>query len=396
MKREGNNVRRARSVKLIAGLAAAALALAACSSGSSSSTSSAAATSAGSAAGSSAAPSAGSSAAGSSAAPSGGAISGGATITGDPAAVKMGMAYDIGGRGDQSFNDLAAKALDQAKAAGVDVVGELEATAGEPDSAKVDRLNQLVDSGANVILGIGFAYSGPITQVAGENPDIKFGIVDSVVDKPNVTSLIFAANEGSYLVGAAAALETKTDNVGFIGGVNVPLIQAFQAGFDAGAKEVQPKIKITDSYLAEPGDTTKNGFNDPQLGETKAKGIYDAGADIIFAAAGGSGAGVFKAAKAADKFGIGVDSDQYNVASLADVKDVIITSMIKNVDVAVSDFIASIANGSPLKGTQLYDLKNNGVGYSTSGGAIDAIVPELEKYKQQIIDGTIKVPSTVS
>lgn len=118
MKREGNNVRRARSVKLIAGLAAAALALAACSSGSSSSTSSAAATSAGSAAGSSAAPSAGSSAAGSSAAPSGGAISGGATITGDPAAVKMGMAYDIGGRGDQSFNDLAAKALDQAKAAG--------------------------------------------------------------------------------------------------------------------------------------------------------------------------------------------------------------------------------------------------------------------------------------
>ena len=393
-------MRRARSLKLIAGLAAAGLALAACSSGSSSTASSAtsAATSAASAA-SSAAGSATSAA--SSAASSGGSAASGAeatglaTITGDAASVKVGLAYDIGGRGDQSFNDLAAKALDHAKAEGVTVVGELEASAGEPDSAKVDRLNQLVDSGANLILGIGFAYSGPITQVAGENPDIKFGIVDSVVEAPNVTSLVFAANEGSFLVGAAAALETKKDSVGFIGGVNVPLIQAFQAGFDAGAKEVKPDIKITDSYLAEPGDTTKNGFNDPQLGETTAKGIYDSGTDIIFAAAGGSGAGVFKAAKAAGAYGIGVDSDQYNVPSLADVKDVIITSMVKNVDVAVADLIASNANGTPLTGTQLYNLKNNGVGYSTSGGAIDAIVPQLEEYKQQIIDGTITVPDTV-
>jgi basic membrane protein A len=308
----------------------------------------------------------------------------------------LGLAYDIGGRGDQSFNDSAAKALDHAKAEGVTVVGELEASATEAPSAKVDRLNQLVDSGANLILGIGFAYSDAITQVAGENPDIQFGIVDSVVDAPNVTSLVFAANEGSFLVGAAAALQSEKDNVAFIGGVNVPLIQAFQAGFDAGAKEVNPDIKITDSYLAEPGDTTKNGFNDPALGEAAAKGIYDNGTDIIFAAAGGSGAGVFKAAKAAGTFGIGVDSDQYNVPSLADVKEVIITSMVKNVDVAVADLIASNTNGSPLTGTQLYNLKNNGVGYATSGGAIDAIVPQLEDYKQQIIDGTITVPETLS
>ncbi|MET0865898.1 MAG: BMP family ABC transporter substrate-binding protein [Nakamurella sp.] len=385
-----------RSLKLIAGLTVAGLAMAACSSNSTtaSSSTSAATSAASSAAASSAA---GSSAAGSGAASSGAAATSGlAEITGDAASVKVGLAYDIGGRGDQSFNDLAAKALDHAKEQGVTVVGELEAGAGEPDSAKVDRLNQLVDSGATLILGIGFAYSGPITQVAGENPDIKFGIVDSVVDAPNVTSLIFAANEGSFLVGAAAALQTEADNVGFIGGVNVPLIQSFQAGFDAGAKAVNPDIKITDSYLAEPGDTTKNGFNDPQLGETTAKGIYDNGTDIIFAAAGGSGAGVFKAAKAAGTYGIGVDSDQYNVPSLADVKDVIITSMVKNVDVAVADLIASNANGDPLTGTQLYNLKNNGVGYSTSGGAIDAIVPQLDEYKQQIIDGTITVPDTVS
>lgn len=381
-----------RSLKLIAGLAAASLALAACSSsGTTASSTTSAATSA-----------AASSAVGSSTAGSGAASSGAAAtpalaeITGDAASVKLGLAYDIGGRGDQSFNDLAAKALDHAKAEGVTVVGELEATGGEPDSAKVDRLNQLVDGGANLILGIGFAYSGPITQVAGENPDVKFGIVDSVVDAPNVTSLVFAANEGSFLVGAAAALETKKDNVAFIGGVNVPLIQSFQAGFDAGAKAVKPDIKITDSYLAEPGDTSKNGFNDPQLGETTAKGIYDNGTDIIFAAAGGSGAGVFKAAKAAGTYGIGVDSDQYNVPSLSDVKDVIITSMVKNVDVAVADLIASNANGKALTGTQLYDLKNNGVGYATSGGAIDAIVPQLEEYKQKIIDGTITVPNAVS
>jgi basic membrane protein A len=389
-------VRRARSLKLIAGLAAAGLALAACSSGSSTATSSTSAATSAAATSAAASSAAGSSAAGSGAASSGAATTGLAEITGDAASVKLGLAYDIGGRGDQSFNDLAAKALDHAKAEGVTVVGELEAGAGEPDSAKVDRLNQLVDGGANLILGIGFAYSGPITQVAAENPDIKFGIVDSVVDAPNVTSLVFAANEGSFLVGAAAALQTEKDNVAFIGGVNVPLIQAFQAGFDAGAKQVNPAIKITDSYLAEPGDTTKNGFNDPQLGETTAKGIYDNGTDIIFAAAGGSGAGVFKAAKAAGGYGIGVDSDQYNVPSLADVKDVIITSMVKNVDVAVADLIASNANGSPLTGTQLYNLKNNGVGYATSGGAIDAIVPQLEEYKQQIIDGTITVPETVS
>ena len=141
----------------------------------------------------------------------------------------------------------------------------------------------------------------------------------------------------------AAALKTKTDHVGFIGGVNVPLIQKFQAGYDAGVKATKPDVKIDNKYITEPPDFS--GFNAPDKGETIAKGMYDGGADIIFAAAGGSGAGVFKAAKAAKDFGIGVDTDQYNLPSLADVKDVIITSMVKNVDVAVYDMIASVANG---------------------------------------------------
>ena len=384
-------MRRARSLKLIAGLAAAGLALAACSSGSSTSgsTTSAAASSAeSSAAASSGASSSGASSASSSAAASG------AAFTGDPSAVKLGLAYDIGGRGDQSFNDLAAKSLDQAKAAGVSVVGELTAGPGEPDTAKVDRLNQLIDSGATDIIAVGFAYAGPLKEVAAANPEVHFAIVDdnSLAAVPNVASLTFAANQGSYLVGVAAGKKTTTNKVGFIGGVNVPLIQSFEAGFEAGVKAANPSATVTTKYITEPPDFT--GFNAPDKGETIATGMYNDGIDIIYAAAGGSGAGVFKAAKATGNLGIGVDSDQYNSPTLADVKDVIMTSALKKVDVATFDFITSAVNGAPLTGDNIYDLSNDGVGYSTSGGQVDDIVTDLEKAKADIIAGTITVPST--
>jgi len=316
-------------------------------------------------------------------------------MTGDPAAVSLGLAYDIGGRGDQSFNDLAAKSLDEAKAAGVTVVGELTAGQGEPDSAKVDRLNQLIDSGATDVLAVGFAYAIPLGEVAAANPEVNFAIVDdaSLVDVPNVASLTFAEEQGSYLVGVAAAKKTKTNKVGFIGGVNVPLIQKFQAGFEAGVKAANPSATVTAKYITEPPDFT--GFNSPQQGETIATGMYNDGIDIIYAAAGGSGAGVFKAAKATGNLGIGVDSDQYNSPTLADVKDVIITSALKQVDVATFDFITSAVNGEVLTGENKYNLSNNGVGYSTSGGQIDDIVPDLETAKAEIIAGTITVPTTV-
>jgi len=375
-------------VKLIAGIAVAGLALAACSSGSSSTTSSSAASSA-------AATSAKASSAASGAA-SGGAEASRPAFTGDPSAVKLGLAYDIGGRGDQSFNDLAAKSLDEAKANGVTVVGELTAGSGEPDSAKVDRLNQLVDSGATDIIAVGFAYAGALKEVAAANTDVNFAIVDdnSLAAVPNVASLTFAAEQGSYLVGVAAGKKTKTNKVGFIGGVNVPLIQTFQAGFEAGVKATNPSATVTAKYITEPPDFT--GFNSPQQGETIATGMYNDGIDIIYAAAGGSGAGVFKAAKATGNLGIGVDSDQYNSPTLADVKDVIITSALKKVDVATYDFIASAVNGKPLTGENKYNLGNDGVGYSTSGGQITDIVPDLEKVKQEIIAGTITVPTTTS
>ena len=309
--------------------------------------------------------------------------------------LKIGMAYDIGGRGDKSFNDAAAAGLDAAKTkynlSGSDVK-ELEAAQGEAEADKESRLTQLADNGYTTIIAVGFAYADAIKAVVPKYPNIKFAIIDdNSVQAPNLADLTFAEEQGSYLVGAIAALKSKTHHVGFIGGVNVALIQKFQAGFDAGAKKEDPSVKIEDKYLTQPPDF--GGFNDPTKGETAANGIYDAGADVIFAAAGGSGSGVFKAAKAKNAFAIGTDSDQYQSAS-PDVKDVIISSMLKRVDVAVGNFIDSVKNGTFKAGNTVFDLKVNGVGYSTSGGKIDDIKSKIEDLKQQIISGAIVVPTT--
>jgi len=317
-------------------------------------------------------------------------------MTGDPASVKLGMAYDVGGRGDHSFNDLAAASLDRAEAAGVTITGELTAAQGEPDSARTDRLNQLIDQGATDIIAVGFNYATALGQVAAANPDVNFAIVDdnSLAAVPNVASLTFASEQGSYLVGVAAGKKTKTNKVGFIGGVDVPLIQTFQAGFQAGVKATNPSATVTAKYITEPPDF--GGFNSPQQGQTIATGMYNDGIDIIFAAAGGSGDGVFQAAKATGNLAIGVDSDQYNLPTEAAVKDVILTSMLKKVDVATYDFITSAVNGKVLTGEHKSDLGNNGVGYATSGGKIDDIVPDLQKAQDAIVAGTITVPATTS
>ena len=308
--------------------------------------------------------------------------------------LKIGMAYDIGGRGDKSFNDAAAAGLDAAKAKynlGSSDVKELEAAQGEAEADKESRLTQLADNGYTTIIAVGFAYADAVKAVVGKYPNVKFAIIDdNSVQAPNLADLTFAEEQGSYLVGAIAALKSKTHHVGFIGGVNVALIQKFQAGFDAGAKKEDPSVKIEDKYLTQPPDF--GGFNDPTKGETAANGIYDAGADVIFAAAGGSGSGVFKAAKAKNAFAIGTDSDQYQSAS-PDVKDVIISSMLKRVDVAVGTFIDSIKNNTFKAGNTVFDLKVNGVGYSTSGGKIDDIKSKIEDLKQQIISGAIVVPT---
>lgn len=314
-----------------------------------------------------------------------------AATTSSAPALKVGLAYDIGGRGDKSFNDAAAAGLDKAKAElGVEIK-ELSATQGETDADKEARLTLLAQAGYNPVIAVGFLYGTALKSVSAKFPNTQFGIIDSTVDgATNVTGLVFAENEGSFLVGAAAALKSKTGNVGYIGGCLIPLLQKFEAGFTAGAKAVKPDIKVQVKYLSNPPDC--KGFNDPAAGTETANGMYDAGADIIFAAAGGSGTGVFQSAKAKKALAIGVDSDQYQTAA-ADLQPVIMTSMLKRVDVAVFDFIKSFKDGAPLTGVQTFDLKKDGVGYSTSGGQVDDIATKLDEYKAKIVSGEITVPA---
>ena len=308
--------------------------------------------------------------------------------------IKVGMAYDVGGRGDQSFNDSAAAGLDQAvKEFGMETQ-ESEAEDGEPETAREERLRTFADAGYDPIIAVGFAYAASVGKVSEEYPDVHFAIIDdqSLADSANVASLVFAEEQGSFLVGAAAALKSESGHIGFVGGVEVPLIGKFQAGYEAGAKAVDPDIKIDVTYLTQPPDFS--GFGDPAKGKTAAQGMFDGGADVVYHAAGGSGGGVFEAASEAGEgnWAIGVDSDQYNTADPS-VKDVILTSMLKNVNVAVYEYLKAIDGDSFPSGVTTYDLKVDGVGYSTSGGFIDDITDQLDDYKQQIIDGTITVPT---
>jgi basic membrane protein A and related proteins len=307
--------------------------------------------------------------------------------------IKVGMAYDVGGRGDQSFNDSAAAGLDKAKDEGlIAEAQESEAEDGEAETAREERLRTFADAGYDPVIAVGFAYAAALTKVSEEYPDTHFAIIDdsSLADSKNVASLVFAEEQGSFLVGAAAALKTEADHIGFVGGVETPLIQKFEAGYVAGAEAVNPDIKVDVKYLTQIPDFS--GFADPAKGKTAAQGMYDNGADIVYHAAGGSGGGVFEAASEAGAKAIGVDSDQYNTADPS-VKDVIMTSMLKNVDVAVHAYLEEVAGGTFPTGVTTYDLKVDGVGYSTSGGFIDDITDQLDDYKQQIIDGDITVPT---
>jgi basic membrane protein A len=305
--------------------------------------------------------------------------------------LKVGMAYDVGGRGDQSFNDAAAKGLDKAKAElGVDGK-EAAATNGEPESAREERLQQLIDAGYDTIVAVGFAYAQSVQKVADENKDVKFALVDSTDAKgANIENVTFAEHEGSFLVGAAAALKTKTNVIGFVGGVETPLIKKFEVGYIAGAKAVKPDIDVKVKYLTQPPDFS--GFASVDKGKAAAEGMYQQGADIVYHAAGGSGGDVFQAAKAAGKLAIGVDSDQALTADES-VRDVILTSMVKRVDVGVFDFIKSVKDGSFQAGEKSFDLKAGGVDYATTGGKVDDIKDKLDDFKQKIISGEIKVPS---
>ncbi|MDQ3629301.1 MAG: BMP family ABC transporter substrate-binding protein [Actinomycetota bacterium] len=312
---------------------------------------------------------------------------------------KIGLAYDVGGRGDQSFNDSAYAGLEMA----VDELDatciEAEAGSGEDDVIRANRLRELVDAGYNPIIGVGFVYSIAVDTVAKEVPDVDFAVVDGFnpSEDPapeNVAYLSFAANEGSFLVGAAAALTSETGTVGFVGGTNTPLIQAFEAGFNAGVGVVDDSIAIESQYISQ--DNPEEGFENPAGGTTAADGMLDAGADVIYHAAGKSGLGVFEAVAAAGEgqWAIGVDSDQYLTAS-PDQQEIILTSMLKRIDTGVFEYVSAFNDGDAPNDYVTYDLASDGVGYSTSGDHLsEEVIAELESYKEQIVAGDIEVPTT--
>ncbi|MFG2638177.1 BMP family protein [Streptomyces sp. NPDC048362] len=307
--------------------------------------------------------------------------------------VKIGLAYDVGGRGDRSFNDSAARGADKAKTEFGGSIKELTAKSSDTPADRDQRLTDLAQAGYNPIIAVGYTYAPAVDKVSKQFPKTSFGLIDAVVPGKNVDSITFTEEQGSYLAGVAAALKTKKDHVGFIGGVDSPLIKKFEAGYVQGVKDTNPKIKIDTQYLSHGSDTS--GFASPDKGKQAAQGMLDNGADVVYSAAGSSGNGAIEAVSGVKgAWAIGVDSDQYQIPGLAKYKNSILTSMVKNVDVGVYDFVKSVKDGKPLTGTNTYSLEKNGVSLSTSGGFIDDIKAKLDAAKKKIVDGSVKVKTT--
>ncbi|MEU1403369.1 BMP family ABC transporter substrate-binding protein [Streptomyces sp. NPDC005728] len=309
----------------------------------------------------------------------------------------IGLAYDVGGKGDQSFNDAAYAGFEKAqKEFGVGG-RDVEPTDNESDADKTQRLVTLAKAGYNPVIGVGFAYAGAVKEAAAKFPKVTFGIIDdNQTTADNVADMVFHEEQSSYLAGVAAAKATKKNHIGFIGGVDVPLIHKFEAGYIQGAKSVNPKIKVESQYLTQTAQ--EGGFSSPDKGENAANGQIDAGADVVYAAAGLSGQGVIKSAAEHKVWAIGVDSDQYNQQPLAKYKDYILTSALKNVEGAVYDLSKSvIKDKKPLSGEIRGSLDNGGVGLSDSNPAFKsnaAIQAAVKKAEQGIKDGSIKVKSS--
>ncbi|TGA94478.1 BMP family ABC transporter substrate-binding protein [Streptomyces sp. MZ04] len=305
----------------------------------------------------------------------------------------IGLAYDIGGQGDQSFNDAAfsgyTKARKDFKIGGVD----MEPGDGESSADKTQRLEQLARQGYNPVIGVGFVYAPAVKEAAKKFPKVTFGIIDdNTVKADNVADLVFHEEQGSYLAGVAAAKATKVDHVGFIGGVDINLIHKFEAGFVQGVKSVDPKIKIEKRYLTEKPE--EGGFASPDKGQNAASGQIEAGADVLYHAAGLSGQGVIQEAGSQKVWAIGVDSDQYQQKALAKYKDYILGSALKDVGGAVYDLTKSVVEGKPMQGEQRYDLKSGRVGFADSNPkytAMKDVVAAVEKAKKDIVDGKVTV-----
>ncbi|WP_310432342.1 BMP family ABC transporter substrate-binding protein [Streptomyces sp. 3330] len=308
----------------------------------------------------------------------------------------LALAYDVGGKGDQSFNDAATAGLDKADKEFGYKSTAVEPQDGESDADKVQRLESLAKQGYNPVIGVGFAYAPAVKEVAAKYPKTTFGIVDDEqIKADNVADLVFHEEQASYLAGVAAAKATKTNTVGFVGGVDVPLIHKFEAGFKQGVQDTKKGVTVKSQYLTETA--AEGGFSSPDKGESAAEGQIDAGADVVYAAAGLSGQGVIKAANANKVWAIGVDSDQYKQDALKTYKDSILTSAMKNVEGAVYTLAKSVHDGKPATGVVRGSLENGGVSVSDSNPAFasnTAIQDAIKKAEEGIKNGTITVKTS--
>ena len=295
---------------------------------------------------------------------------------------KAAIVTDTAGLGDQSFNDSANRGLEQA---GADLGIETQVYETSQPSDYEPSLARAPSQGSDITFAIGFLMTDALANVATQNADAKYAIIDSVVEADNVASLNFKEEEGSFLVGVVAGLMTESNKVGFIGGLEVPLIKKFEAGYKAGVMTVNPDVKI---YVTYAGD-----FNDPGKGKEIALSQYADGADVIYHASGGTGLGLFQAAqeKGSGFWAIGVDSDQYELAP-----DNILTSMMKQVDTAVYETIKAAKEGNFEAGVTVFGLKEGGVGLAptTSNNTPQEVIDQANALGERIIAGEFTVPTT--
>jgi len=305
--------------------------------------------------------------------------------------VRVGLVFDVGGLGDKSFNDAAHRGLLRAqRELGVEVRYIEPGDGSDRESA----LRQLASQGYDLVFGVGFIFTDDIRKLAAEFPNVRFACIDySVVPgqpppPPNLAGLRFREHEGSFLVGAIAGLETKSKVVGFVGGMKIPLIEKFEAGYAAGVRHVCPDCTVLSAYAG----TEPKAFADPTKGRELAAAQYNRGADIVYHASGKTGSGVFRAARELGKLAIGVDSDQFDEAPCC-----VLTSMVKKVDVAVFDTIRDVVEGKFRGGIHEFGIGDDGVGfvYDDNNRAMLSAetVRRVRVLADQIVAGEVEVPS---
>ncbi len=297
--------------------------------------------------------------------------------------IKPAVVFDMGGKFDKSFNEGIYNGVEQFRQETGVEYGEFEVT---NETQREQALRNFARRGYDPVIAVGFAQGPALETVAKEFPDTRFSIIDMVVDLPNVQSLIFKEHEGSFLVGVLAALKSETGKVGFVGGMDIGLIRRFACGYEQGVKHVNPEADVFQNMTG----TTPAAWNDPVKGGELAKSQFDRGADIVYAAAGGTGLGVLQAAADAGKLSIGVDSNQNYLHPGS-----VLTSMLKRVDVAAYNVYKTAADGTWQAGIQVLGLSEDGVGWALDENnqalISDEMKAQIEQIRAEIISGAIQV-----